>query len=138
MANNGSPKLRYDRQKLEPAMDPKDTLRISGRFPALVNLPVGAVVGELTAQPGHYNLYAAGNSDGTQVAVGVLEYRVETDATGCIIKRLGVFPDVQHTSPIYVKGFFRTNQLTGLDTNAASQMGRLIQGTVATGIISIN
>jgi len=78
--------------------------------------------------------------DGTQIAMGIMPFDVTTDASG------NVYPGQQTASefgqnypnaPVFLFGYFSCADLTGLDANAVSQMGRLVLGTTAAGILFI-
>lgn len=66
-------------------------------------LDVGTVLGKISVG-GKYKAYANGNSDGSEVAVGILTERV--DATSADVTGIGM----------WVMGFFKEEELTGLDS----------------------
>jgi len=72
-------------------------------------LDVGTVLGRVTAS-GKFKAYNNANSDGSEVAVGILVERV--DATS---------RDVN--SSAWVQGHFVESLLTGLDANAKTDLG---------------
>lgn len=76
------------------------------------NLTAGTVLGKITAS-GKYGPYSASATDGRQVAVGVLAENV--DATSADV---GTF--------MYVHGVMVASRLTGLDSNAQSQLKGII------------
>jgi hypothetical protein len=67
-------------------------------------------------------------------------YDVATDANGnhflgaAASSELG---DSLLVVPAYRKGTFRTDELTGLDAAAVAELGRLIQGSVANGLLQL-
>lgn len=102
----------------------------------------GTVLGEITASPGTFAPYADANADGTQTARAILPYACATDASGDItLGSASGGDDRQHTLPtvpVYVGAAeFHTTDLTGLDAAAVADLGRLVQGTVADGILRL-
>lgn len=85
--------------------------------------------------------YASGNSDGSQTPVGVLVVEVSTDTQGNVtygpLPIGNGFGAVRHVAPIAISGYFNTADLTGLDTNAVSKLGRLIEGTTSAGVLCV-
>jgi hypothetical protein len=123
---------------------------------ALAGIPVPLIVGatvDLTGTStavvvhtttgitlGTFRDYASGHSDGSQVPVGVAPAAFKTDALGRIVygnvPNLPPYVEVDKTIPVYVLGFFFTQDLVGLDANAITVgLGKLIKGTVAEGVI---
>lgn len=103
----------------------------------------GTVIGEITATPGTYRPYAAANADGSQNPAMFLMYDTTVDASGNVsLGRGNTGGEFGQTfgkaAPAYMSGYFRTQELVGLDANAVTRLaGRLLQGTVASGIILI-
>lgn len=101
----------------------------------------GTIVAEITATPGTYGPYVAANTDGTQNPVGVLQYACATDAGGLVtfgtVAGTSEWGQTSKSAPIYMSGFFRTEDLVGLDANAVTKLGRLIQGTITNGELAI-
>jgi hypothetical protein len=91
---------------------------------------------------GTYALYASGNSDGSQLARGILRYPCSTDANGNILG-LGDNNVSTLTIPLAFAGSFRIQDLAfpgnpgGLDANAVTVLGaRIIEGAVgSSGVI---
>ncbi len=88
--------------------------------------------------------YNADNTDGSQTPVGVLAVEIATDQNGnvCLGPSAGGqatngFGAVRYVAPICIAGYFNTAGLVGLDTNAVSKLGRLIDGTVSSGVLVI-
>ena len=92
---------------------------------------------------GVYEDYLDGQSDGTEVAVGILAVDVITDSDGRIVNGGQATPEhgaKYETVPMYYKGTFSVGDLTGLDAAAVTDMqGRMLYGAVtdAEGIIHI-
>lgn len=87
-------------------------------------------------------LYASGNSDGSQIPKGILQYDCFVDAMGLLY--LGVnsatsqWGEIRRSVPYYFAGTFDTTKLTGLDANALTAGAwRLISGTVAAGVVRL-
>jgi hypothetical protein len=79
--------------------------------------------------PGAFTAYASGNTDGSQVPKGVLEYDSSTDSNGNIVTEWG---GTLVYGSCYFGGYFATEELVGLDSNAVSAGGwHLVSGTVA-------
>ncbi len=85
--------------------------------------------------------YASGNSDGSQTPIGILVVEVATDTQGNVtygpLPTGNGFGSIRHVAPIAIAGYFNTADLTGLDTNAATKLGRLIQGTTSVGVLCV-
>lgn len=93
--------------------------------------------------PGVYKAYASGNTDGSQVAKGILAYDVATDASGNITlggqATGGEWGQTEPSVPMYTMGTFYTSDLIGLDSNAVTNMGgHFLQGNVGGGILAID
>jgi hypothetical protein len=106
-----------------------------GTSPAITN--VHTTTG---ASAGTYAAYASGNSDGTQNPELLMAYTVASDAAGNVYfatTAAGEWTQSYVSCPAYRKGTFKTQDLIGLDSNAVTKLGRLINGTVTTGIIQL-
>lgn len=90
---------------------------------------------------GKWAAYASGNSDGTQTPRGILAIDVATDAAGKTTYGSaptgGEHGEKYPSAPIYYKGEFRVQDLTGLDTNALTDFARLISGSISDGVASL-
>jgi hypothetical protein len=91
---------------------------------------------------GVFKPYNSGNSDGTQTALVILQMDCITDTLGGIV--FGNQIPGEHyvknlSAPCYYRGVFNVSDLTGLDSNGVSNLGRMIYGAynVAGGIISV-
>lgn len=79
--------------------------------------------------------------DGTQIPTGVLQQPCYIDNFGNVT--LGTasgaapLPVNNQALPMIVQGYLRTEQLTGMDANALSVLGRQITGNLTTGMILI-
>lgn len=83
------------------------------------------------AGAGQYDLYASGNSDGTQVARVILEDDYVSDPIGGMQTEVGS-SSAPFSPPAYIKGEFLCSQLTGIDATAVTGLGRLIVGSAVT------
>jgi hypothetical protein len=81
------------------------------------------------------------NSDGSNIAKGVMEMACKTDALGRI-----TFGDVntgderghtELTAPVFIRGYFRIADLVGLDANGIADLGRVVLGSTTTGVLGI-
>jgi len=88
--------------------------------------------------PGQYAAYNASNSDGSQIPKCILQFDVASDANGNLTfgwqtggQGAGGFGQTAKTCPAFFKGYFRTQDLVGLDMNAVNLLGRLVQGDIA-------
>jgi hypothetical protein len=134
----------YNNQKLEPFQNPEEAKIIEVTFAAgAANIPKGTLLGEVTASPGVYKAYNDANNDGSQTAKAIAQYDMQIDANGLITLSSvgstagGESGEKLRAAPAYVSGTFKTTDLTGLDAAAVTDLGRLIQGTVADGILRV-
>lgn len=122
--------------RLTPFINPEEAMASMQhvKLPASVTYAAGTVLGEVTATPGLYKAYATGNSDGSQNARVILEYKCVTDASGNInTDEWGVG---QLTAPVFTTGWFKTEDLVGLDAGAVTGLGgSLVEGTVTSGLL---
>ena len=85
--------------------------------------------------------YLSTNTDGSQTPVGILVVEVSTDPQGDVT--YGPIPvgngygAIRHVAPIAISGYYNTADLTGLDSNAVSKLGRLIDGTTSVGVLCV-
>lgn len=81
--------------------------------------------------PGLAAAYNDANSDGTQTAKCVLMRRTRTDLAGRILdERPGAAE--KHSAAVYTKGYFRCSDLTSLDDNAVTDLGKLVNANART------
>jgi hypothetical protein len=93
--------------------------------------------------PGEYAAYDPDAVNGLQLPKGILVYDVQTDASGNATfsetsgREGGEFDEEYGDVPMYLSGYFNTEDLTGLDLKAVPQLGRLVSGTVADGVLAV-
>jgi hypothetical protein len=136
-----APTTRFTNLKLEPLYNPTQAAQFNVALPPSVSYLHGTVLGEIAAEPGTFTAYASANTDGSQLARVVLVYDVSTDANGNVTftnteGQVGdEFGGVERAAPVYFAGTFATQDLVGLDADAAGSLGRLVQGTVTSGVL---
>jgi hypothetical protein len=103
----------------------------------------GMILGQVTSRPRVYGPYDPAATDGRQQARLILEADCVTDAQGIITVAATTpgtgYASNEPTDRVYAfeSGAFATADLVGLDAQAVSQLGRLIQGTVTQGILML-
>ena len=111
-----------------------NTASLTGGSATMVETTQGAIAGVMKA-------YASGNSDGSEVPKGILQYDIVTDSAGRVYlgtSAANQYGDVRLDAPVYFAGTFDCSLLTGLDANAlTAAKWRLISGSVATGIVRL-
>lgn len=125
----------YQASGLVPYELPCEAVTESVPFGNSLTIAKGTVVAQKTADSKWY-AYNNANADGTEVARGIAQYAFTTDGSGkvTIANEKGVTYD---TAPIYIEGVFRTTELTGLDAAGVTDLGRLLSGTVANGVLKM-
>jgi hypothetical protein len=125
----------YTGTKLQPFMDPEEALVDSVPFGNSLTVAQGTVVAVKTAD-GKWYAYANGNADGTEVARGIAVYAFTTDGSG----KVTIASDksvVYDGAPVYLAGTFRTTELTGLDAPGVVDLGRIVEGQLADGVLRV-
>lgn len=93
--------------------------------------------GGATGTAGTYKAFDNDAVTGEERAVAILKYKCVVDSSGNITVGGGEHGEESLTAPAYVGGFFHTTDLTGLDMTAVDQLGRLVSGTVADGVLKV-
>ncbi len=118
-------------QKLEPYWNPDDAQTISVKLGNSLTLAAGTVLGRKTADNKFY-AYSDAASDGTEVAVAILQYAIATDSSGNAFfgsAAAAEFGESVLTVPAYISGDFFIADLTGIDANGLADLkGRVIHG----------
>jgi hypothetical protein len=102
---------------------------------------VSVVTAGVAGTQGLYGAYDSDNTNGTQFPKGILRHACVTDANGYVIHGDGTSAEWGQTSrstDMWIKGTFRCEDLVGLDANAISLLGRLINGTPAHGRLMVH
>ncbi len=137
----------YSCKKLEPSSHPEDArVRAVAIEPAsegnTVEYARGTVMGIVTAT-GKYVAYDDdGTDDGRRVAKALLMYDISVDDAGNITLTDTATEaqdrgETYDSVPVYERGVFNTADLTGLDANAVSDLGRLLWGTTSAGELAL-
>jgi hypothetical protein len=108
------------------------------RLPPDAAYPRGTVLAEADAGPGVFVAYRGDAADGTQVAKLLLEFDCATDAQGNVTQGSLVAGSAGVTFPAasaFFCGTFPTQELVGLDAQAVSQLGLLVEGDLAAGLL---
>lgn len=134
----------YTNLSLAPVIHPDAARQISVPFKAAVaNIARGTILGQVTAT-GLWSAYSNGNVDGTETARGIAAYDMQVDGNGKITlsgtaaQSGGDQGEKFSEAPVYVAGYFATTDLTGLDAAAVTELGRLVEGALADGILKVN
>jgi hypothetical protein len=95
---------------------------LTGGTVTVVHTTTNAVAGTVKA-------YASGNSDGSQIPLGIARKDFTTDQNGNITlgtgTSFGLAQGHTNTIDVYLSGYFREAELTGLDANAVTKfLGR--------------
>lgn len=125
----------------ECANQPQDLIQLvnnlTGSTPAIAAARTTAGVAK-----GTFMAYNDALSDGRQIAKGLLPINVATDPsgriTGGVLATGGESGATSLTTSMFIKGWFRTEELIGLDANAVTDLGRLVRGSVSTGLLQLN
>lgn len=136
----------YSADKLDPIYDPELAKLIHVKLQASTTFAKGTVLGEVTATPGTYAPYDDAVATGAQVARVILQYACITDASNNITYGTatggGAWGETYLTAPVYYRGSFKTSELPqsgagSIDAAAVVDLGRLISGTTADGVLLI-
>ena len=108
--------------------------------------PAGAVAQTTTGRTANtLALYADANSNGTETAIAIAPWAMKTDAKGRITLSGGAAGagdqwGTQHEQiDFYVQGFFRSQELSGLDAAAVAQNNlSLVEGSITAGVVRLN
>jgi hypothetical protein len=132
-----TPVHTYGNQALIPLYDAARAKVVQMKLPVSITYARGTVLGELTASPGTAKAYNNANVDGSEVAKFILQYDVTTDASGNISIGGGDWAWTQPSAPVYLSGYFRSTELTGLDAAAVTDLGRIVSGSLADGVLLV-
>lgn len=122
--------------KLEPLTAPEMARTLAAKFKASVDIALGTLLGEYTADPGVYGAYDHTAVNGLQVLKGISMYHVVTDANALITNLGGPLTTQALSAPIYYSGYFASGDVanpTELDDAVAAGYARLVQGNTTVG-----
>ncbi len=92
--------------------------------------------------PGTFGVYSNGGSGGLETAKAIASYDIITDGYGRVTfgneVAAGQFAVKHRNAPVFISGFFKCEDLTGLDSNAVTDLGRLVRGTTTSGILRVS
>jgi hypothetical protein len=128
----------FNTNKLIPFYHPEDAQAVHFKFPNSTTIVAGTVVGELTATPGSVAAYSNVAADGSETARGVVQYDVTVDGSGNHTWGGSLWGETYKSAPVFISGYFKTTDLTGLDAPAIADLGRLVHGVLADGVLAIN
>ena len=104
-----------------------NTAALTGGSASFARATAGSPAGAFTA-------YVNGGSNGAGTAKAIAQYDFTTDQTGAV----AIANDSgtrSRLAPVYISGWFRTEDLTTLDATAAGNLGRIVVGTVSNGLL---
>lgn len=84
-----------------------------------------------TSVGGGWGAYNSGSADGTQTAKALLKFATTVDPFGNHICGGGEWGSKTKSANAYFKGYFKTAELTGIDTAGVGNLGRLARGATA-------
>lgn len=125
----------YGGNKLEPFMDPNYAITEARTFAANLTVAKGQVIATATAT-GKSALYAGGGAGGLETADGIAMYAFTTDGSGNVVFDTDA-GETYLTAPVYIRGYFRTTELVGLDAGGITDIGKLERGTLADGVLHV-
>lgn len=127
----------YSNAGLIPFYRPEEALQQTVKLVGPATHVKGTVLGELTATPGTFAAYNNGAADGREVARCLLAYDVSVDAGGLITVGGGEQGEKSLGCPAFFSGWFATSELLGLDAPAVADLGRLISGSLTSGVLVV-
>lgn len=135
----------YSGRKLSPAIMPNLARTQAIKLIPSATYLQGTILGEVTATPGVYKAYVAGAGDGSGVPKCILEYDTTTDALGkhyLASSAVSEYGQGLVTTSAYIKGTFRSQELVqagpgAIDAAAVGVLGRILEGSITVGLISI-
>jgi hypothetical protein len=79
---------------------------------------------------GHWKPYNDANTDGSEVAKGIAQYAFSVDNYGRHTVGGGEYGEYTLSAPIYISGYFRTADLTGIDAAGVADLGKITHGAI--------
>lgn len=127
----------YNNTFVQPAINPEEALAsvINVNFAPSLTLAAGTLLGKITAT-GKYAAYDNGAATGVETAVPMITmYAVTTDANGDVTN-FSTFGGTSESAPVYTGGYFRSEDLTGLNAAGLTDIkGIIVTGDLTTGMI---
>lgn len=121
-------------KRVDPVLVPELAVEYNVPLKASTTFAQGTVLGKKTAD-GLYQAYADAAADGSQTALCILQYACSTDASSNITIE-GEWGVTRKEAPVWVAGYFATEDLTGLDAAGVVDLGgSVIVGNTTTGIL---
>ncbi len=116
----------YSFDKLEPKEFPELAAVDAVKFGASLTLAKGTVLGKKTSDDKHY-AYNDSLTNGTNVATCILMCAIKTDSSGNVYfgdSATAAIDNLPHAeAPVYIAGVFDTDDLTGYDAAAKTDLG---------------
>jgi hypothetical protein len=127
----------FSAQKLEPAIVADQAVTVGVPMVAAVaTVAKGTVLGMVTASK-LFKAYANANVDGSEVAKVIAMYDFTVDVSGNVF--LSHEKSVaRKLAPAYCEGYFRTEDLTGLDAAGVADLGRIVSGDLTAGLLHVS
>ena len=121
--------LTFSAQKLEPAIAPQMAVEDAGPL-ASGTYSRGQLL-EISA--GVYQEYSSGD------AAAICMYDCVSDGTNVTLTggTSAEWGATRRTAPIYLAGYFRMEELVGLDAGAIADLGRVVRGASPSGILRV-
>lgn len=137
-----TPTVTYSEGGVRPCQAPEEAHQIPVNLVASTTYAAGQVLGEVTATPGTYGIYADAGAGGLDVARVILQHACKTDAAGNVwmgdtvsVSEHGV-PFGKY-APAWRSGIFQCDELVGLTAAAVADLGRLLTGTFTDGLLVV-
>lgn len=84
-----------------------------------------------TTLGGAWAAYNDSLSDGTNIARAILKFGGTVDTFGNHKFGGGEWSSKQRTASAYIKGYFKTKQMVGIDANGCADLGRVVRGNTS-------
>lgn len=106
-----------------------NTASLTGGSATMTRTTSGAAAGAATP-------YVNGGSNGAGTAKTIAMYDFTTDQTGAV-SVANEEGTTRRLAPVYLSGWFRTEDLVNLDATAAGNLGRVVLGSVTNGLLRV-
>lgn len=128
--------LSFSQDRIQPARAPETAVPhnyalVSGTYAK------GTLIGRVTAT-GYYGPYNDAASDGTETARAILEYACTVDSSHNVtIGSSSEWGQTLPTAPCYIGGYFACEDIPNLNADAVTDLGRIVEGNITTGILRV-